>query len=780
MTALLPKGSGRGANGLPAEVTGFVGRRHELAEIKRLLTTAHVITLTGVGGVGKSRLALRAAVDMRRAFPGGVWLAELADLENPELVVEAVAKVVGIQDHSARPGVETLVEGLTGRQALIVLDNCEHLLTACAVLADRLVHALPQLRILTTTRQPLGIAGEQTLDVAPLPLPGEGGTPAAEQPSEGDAVRLFEERAAAVLPDFAVTEANRDAVAEICRKLDGLPLAIELAAVRLRALSVDQVLERLDDRFRLLTAGSRAGPHRQRTLRALIDWSYELCDEQERLLWQRTSVFLGGLDLGAAEEVCSGDGISRTDVVDLVSGLVEKSVLIREEQGGSVRYRLLDTIRQYGRERLAASGQETGLRRRHRDHYRSLAERARCERFGPGYLAWISRLDREHANLRTALEWCLDEPGEALAGLEMASDLLYHWITSSRIGEGRHWLDQLLATGPEPTPQRARALWTGAWLAVIQNDLAPAAAMLEEGRRIAERFGLRGDLAYIAHFSGQLALAEDDSETAVKFSAEAVEAQRALGDPEGLVTALIWLSLAYSARGEAKRAVSYAEEAVAVCEAYQEGWHRAYALMALGVELRRQGALRRAADLEKDGLRINRAVRDVFGSGMNMEVLAWIAADEGRFQRSARLLGFLERIWQALGTAMSSFLHLAKYHDECRARTVEALGEPAFRAEARNGAGLTFDEAIVYALQEERPKAEREPAGGPTAPLTRRETEIAELVAQGLSNRDIASSLVISQRTAEGHIEHILNKLGFNSRTQIAAWLSERRRGEDR
>lgn len=766
-------------NGLPAEVTSFVGRRHELAEVKRLLSGSHVVTLTGVGGVGKSRLALRAAVDLRRAFPGGVWLVELAELSDPGLVEHAVADAIGLADYSRLPELDRLIERLAGRHALIVLDNCEHLLTSCAVLVDALVRSLPHLRVLVTSRQPLGIVSEQTVAVAPLPLPvADGSLSTAESLVECDAVQLFAERAAAVLPGFTVTEANQEAVAAICRRLDGLPLAIELAAVRLRALSAEQVLERLDDRFRLLTAGSRAAPPRQRTLRALIDWSYELCTPGERLLWQRASVFSGGLDLEAAEDVCSGDGIRTGEILDLVSGLVEKSVLVREEQPGSVRYRLLDTIRQYGRERLAASGRMADLQRRHRDHYCRLAARARAEIFSSSQVAWLADLQREHANLRTALEWSYGEPGEEGTGLAMAADLFYHWVTRAHVREGRVWLDQGLAAGAGPEETRVVALWAGAWLAMLQDDTESAAGMVEESRAIAQRLGLERALAYATTCSGAIAMRRGDQSAAIKLLREAADAHRVVGDPAGLALTLIRLCHAHSFMGDGALARSIGEESLVLCETHGDSWHRAYTLMALGVEAWREGDFARAVALEKDGLRFNRMINDIRGAGLNVEVLAWVAASEGRYERAARLLGALEVVWRSLGAQLPGFEHLARYHDQCRARCVEAMGDSAFRAATRRGFRLPYNDAILYALHEEDDQGKRRKQGAAErlAPLTRREAEIAELVARGLSNKDIASALVISQRTAEGHIEHILNKLGFNSRAQIAAWMSERTR----
>ncbi len=775
----------RGQNGLPVEVTGFVGRRHEVAEVKRLLSASRVVTVTGVGGVGKTRLATRVAQDVRRAFPGGVWLIELATLDRADLVVPTVAEAVGVSSRvSSSPTVEVLIEHLAGRNVLLVLDNCEHLLAECAVLVDTLVRALPDLRVLATSRQALGIGSEQTVDLAPLPLPsstGAAGSPLFAEPvDESDAVRLFAERAAAVLPGFQITEANRETVAAICARLDGLPLAIELAAVRLRALSVEQVLERLDDCFRLLTSGSRAAQARQRTLRASIDWSYDLCMEEERLLWQRVSVFHGGLDLEAAEEVCSGDGIAREDVLDLISGLIEKSVLIREErQRTGVRYRLLDTIREYARERLVESGQEAALQRRHRDHFRRRAARARAEVFGPDHLVTSLCLLEEQSNIRAALEWSFTEPCEARTGLETAADLLYHWRVAYQVGEGRRWLDRGLALDPEPSEVRARALAAAAWLAVIQADHETAAALLAESRAIAERLGLKSVLAYVVTYSAMVAMGRGEIDLGLRLYREAADDHRAARDPVGLAVVLNRLCLVHCLRDEGDLAKAVGQESVKLCEEHREHWHRAYAMTALGVQAWRESDLREAATLEQKALRCLDELDDLAGAGLSLEVLAWTAASDRQFERAARLFGVLDRVWHAVDAPLSEFGYLRRYHDECAALTLEAMGETAFQTAFKRGAKMSYGEAIRYALQEGSPqRSQAESVPGRLWPLTRRESEIAELVAQGLSNKDIAAALVISQRTAEGHIEHILDKLGFNSRTQIAAWLSGRARDE--
>ncbi|MFG1823487.1 ATP-binding protein [Microbispora bryophytorum] len=758
--------------GLPAEVTSFVGRRHELAELKRLLGSAHVVTVIGVGGVGKTRLALRAAEEVHRSFPGGVRLVELAALEDPGLLAQAVAEALMVNQHSTRPPLDALVERLQGRQSLIVLDNCEHVLAECAVLVDTLVRALPELRVLATSRQALGISGERIVELAPLPMPGPDGDSAVPL-AESDAVRLFAERAAAVVPGFEVTEENEEAVAEICRRLDGLPLALEMAAVRLRALSVGQVLERLDDRFRLLTGGSRAALPRQRTLRALFEWSYELCTGQERLLWQRVSVFVGCLDLEAAEQVCAGDGIAREDVLELVAGLVDKSVLLRRESDGAVRYCLLDTVRQFGREQLAASGEEATLHRRHRDYYRKITSRAWAELFSSAQQSWVERLQRDHANLRKALDWSLREPGEAETGLAMTAELLYHW-SGYHLSEGAGWFDRSLAAAAEPGEVRAHALWAGAWIALLRGDCATTLARLEEATAIAERLGLRVTLGYIAFLSGMAAVSGGDLENGMRRYEEAAAVHRALGNPIGLALALNRLALANAFLGR-PGVRDLAEECLALCDLYGEGWHRAYALLAMAIDAWHRDDMREACEIDNESLRHNTAVGDQLGLGMNLEAHAWFAAGEQKYERAARLLGVVRTCWQAVGARLPEFRYMGRWHDECEAATREALGEHAFQAEVSRGAAMTREEALAYAVLERAPAA-RGPAPfeGRIAPLTRRETEIAHLVAEGLSNKDIAGRLVISQRTAEGHIEHILDKLGFKSRAQVAAWVQER------
>ncbi|MFD1496287.1 ATP-binding protein [Streptosporangium lutulentum] len=763
---------------LPAEVTGFVGRRHEVAEVKRLLSGAHVVTLTGAGGVGKTRLALRVAADVRRAFRNGVWLVELAALDKPELLVQTVAEALEIRDRSPRPPLKVLTDHLRDKQALMVLDNCEHLLQDCAVLAEKLVRAAPDLRVLVTSRQALGVDGEHTLTVPPLALPDSGlARPSTEALAQSDAVRLFAERAGAVLADFAVTDDNREAVEGICRRLDGLPLAIELAAVRLRALSVQQLLDRLDDRFRLLTSGSRAVLPRHQTLRALIDWSYALCTDQERALWERVSVFAGDLDLEAAETVCSGDGIASGEIVDLVIGLVDKSVLVREEYPSGVRYRLLETIRQYGRDRLRESGEEEDLRRRHRDWCQGLVARAEQEWFGPGQVRWFARLRGEHSNLRAALDFCLTARGEAERGLAVATAMRFYWIAAGFLHEGRCWLDPLLAADAAPTVSRARALCVNARLAVLQSDFAAAESMLEESRALAGRFDDAATLAQIMYVSGLSALVRQDLTRAATLLENAVDRHRELDDQVGVVNSLMYLATAHSFLGHSRRALTLFETCLGLCEARSEHWFRSYVLSVFAIEMWRQGDTARAIEMESESIRLKQPFNDRLGIALCVEVMAWIAAGKGDCECAAQLLGALRGIWRSVGGPL--FGYLAEYHSQCEAVVRSALGVKRFDVALRKGAGLTFEGALACALREKASAGEQPEEADRPSPLTRRETEIAQLVAQGLSNKEIAASLVIAQRTAEGHIEHILSKLGFHSRAQVAVWVGERTRAPE-
>ncbi|MFC7585982.1 ATP-binding protein [Nonomuraea antimicrobica] len=758
MTAVTTHTSRGRPGGLPAEVTSFVGRRHEVTEVRRLLAASRAVTLTGTGGVGKTRLAVRVGQEVRRAFRDGVWLVELGALDCPDVLADAVAEALEIRD-GAGPPLTALTGHLRDKQALIILDNCEHLLDACAVLADTLLRRAPELRILATSRQALGIAGEQSLPVPPLNLPDcrTARTSSLDGFLQSESVRLFAERGRAAHPGFAVTDDNREVVCHIVRRLDGLPLAIELAAVRLRALSAQQLLDRLDDRFRLLSAGRRAVLPRHQTLRALIDWSYALCSHEERLLWQRASVFAGDGPGGGR-----GGLLRRRDRPPGRRGPGDRpGGQVRADTRGPSGRRPLpdagDPARLRGRA-PGRSGERAALRERHRGYYRDLAARARAELFGPDQVRWLRRLQAEHANLRTALESGLASRETSAESLSMATDLLYHWITSYYPGEGRGWLERALATAPgparSPAPLRGRALWAAAWLAIIQADLPAATRLLRESERIGRRLGDASILGYVALFRGMAAMCAGRAPEAIDLYRQALEHHRGTGDPAAAALTLIRLSMAYSFLGRSPEAVRAGQECLELCDAHGEGWHRAYMMTALGMEMWRQGDLTRATELERGSLSFDRSLDDLLGAGVTIEVLAWIAATRGDFQRAARLLGVLRGVWGAVGAPLSGFGHLAGYHEECRERTRAALGEAAYETALRRGAALGPREALAYALGEDpagvRASRTRPGDGDGAAVLTRREHEIAGLVARGLTNKEIAAALVIAQRTAEG------------------------------
>ncbi|MET0495106.1 MAG: AAA family ATPase, partial [Actinoplanes sp.] len=407
---------------LPAEVTSFVGRRHDVTSVRRMLSTSRLVTLTGAGGVGKTRLGQRVGLEVRRAFPDGVWLVELAELRDEDLVAVTVAEALGVREESVRPDAPGLADFLADRRALLILDNCEHLVAACADLAEKLLRACPDLSILVTSRQPLRIAGEATLTVQPLSVPEPDAACTPADLPRYESASLLVERATAVLPGFEVTEANAATIAALCQALEGMPLAIELAVARLRVLTLEQILDRLTDRYRLLTSGARNAPARQQTLRALIDWSWELCSERERVLWSRLSVFSGGFELDAAEHIATDETLPAEAILDLVASLVDQSVISRTGDGPRARYKMLEVVREYGAARLAEAEGQLVVGRRHSEWYARLAAYGDAQWVSPDQAALMLRLRHEQANLRVALEFAVTEGPPELA-LRFAADL---------------------------------------------------------------------------------------------------------------------------------------------------------------------------------------------------------------------------------------------------------------------------------------------------------------------------------------------------------------------
>ncbi|MFJ8536476.1 ATP-binding protein [Streptomyces sp. NPDC093591] len=822
---------------LPVETTSFVDRRDELAAGRELLARTRLVTLTGPGGVGKTRLATRIASGVRRAFPDGVRVVHLSGLHDPALVPLAAADALDLHDHTAQPPLQALVERVRDRRLLLLVDNCEHLLPACAELAAALLHGTTGVRILATSRHRLGLTEEHLLEVRPLPVPDPDGD--LSGPEGCPALALFADRAAAVVPGFRLTAANRAAVARLCRRLDGLPLAIELAAVRMRVLDVGQLLDRLDDRYRLLTGGSPAALPRHQTLRAAVDWSHELCTEREQLVWARLSVLAGSFDLETAEAVCDPalpafeergargrsplagvegaepleDGTGRggggenppattphihpDDVLDAVTGLVDKSVLSRESGPDGIRYRLLDTLRHYGLDRLRRlPGEEPAARRRQRDWMLRRATACESAWFGPGQREIVARLRADQDNLRTALDFSLATPGERLAGLRLVGTLWFYWHACGAPREGRYWLDRALAANPEPTRERARGLWIAGLLAAATHDLAEGLALAREARALARDLDDQAEAAHAEYVIGVITLFMDDLPTALKH----FEASVARGPVPGQHLSLhgldqVELACALGFLGEAERAVEVCERARRTCERHGEEWVHSYVLRMLALAHTVQRDWRRAEHHARHALRLKLAVHDVTGIALTLDLLAHVATQAGAPERAAVLLGAADRVWAGIDRDRwgSAALNQARRDSETRAG--EALGRPDFQRAYERGAALDLAEAVEYAVhdrgQPQRPAAAHKTNGRthshhPTAGvrlthhatgarLTRRETEVAELVAQGLANQQIADRLVIARRTAEGHVERILGKLGFSNRSQIAAWMAAQR-----
>ncbi|MGH3376690.1 MAG: LuxR C-terminal-related transcriptional regulator [Actinoallomurus sp.] len=759
-------GRDRGSN-LPAEVTSFVNRRRELGEIKHLLSIARLVTLTGVGGVGKTRLALRVADEVQRSFNDGVWLVEFAQLKDGLLLARTVAGALDFAEQSIQPPMVMLTENLKNAQMLLVLDNCEHLVDACASLVNTLLPSAAGLRIIATSRQPLGAEGEHIIDVASFSTPNIDGM-SHEPVINYDAITLFTDRAVAAAPTFELNDGNVPTVARLCNRLDGIPLAIELAVVRLRALSVEQILERLGNRFDLLSSERRAALPRQQTLRAMIDWSFDLCSPLEQMLWKRLSVFVGSFDLMAVEDVFAGSEVPHEQVTGGLMSLVDKSILVREESPLGPRYRLLETVRQYGQDRLREDG-EKGPVRRHRDYYLRLALKAESEYFGPAQNNWAIRLRLELPNLRAALHDFCSDPREIEAGLCMGAALRTLWVYSGFVGEGKDWLGLLLETDSAATRARAKALWVYAWLTILKGDITTAITILEEGRSIAEQLGDESSLAYIANLSCMALMVQGDISSAGNCADEAFSRHRATMDTVGMVHDQVRQATVALLSGNLDFAIDICEECIDRIEGYREQWLRSYVLWFYGIAVWRKGDLKRATELERESIKLKDPFDDVLGYIHCLGVLAWIAENTGQHERCALIFGALDSIRRETGLTIHNYL--MSYHDQSMSDTRRVLGDLRYKETFHRGAKLSIREAIVFALEEVRrtdvPGCDRSNI------LTHREWDVAQLISQGLSNKKIADKLVISQRTAEGHVENILTKLGFRSRAQVARWVAE-------
>jgi predicted ATPase/DNA-binding CsgD family transcriptional regulator len=756
---------------LPTQTSTFIGRKSELVEVRRQLESSRLLTLTGPGGVGKTRLAVEGGFQTRRAFPDGVWLVDLAALEDGERLADIVATALGVEDRSVRVAKEKLGDFLMDRLTLVTLDNCEHLRDACAELIDYLLRRAPRLRVLATSRQPLEIAGERVLTVEPLPIPDLDGSESLEDMARCDAVALLIDRATAVQPSFALHTGNRDSVASLCTRLDGLPLAIELAATRLRSLSVEQIVARLDDRFELLTRGNSIALSRQQTLRALIDWSYDLCTDEQRLLWARLSVFPGEFDLEAVENVCSGPGVAPGAVVDLIDDLVARSVISARLTSRGVRYRMLETIRQYGREILTAGGQESELRRRHRDHYVRLAVDLCAQWCGPNQSEILTRLRVENTNFAAAIDWSLSEPGEEEAALELVSALRYHWTLGGFLATGRRRLEQVLSVARHPTPARGNALWVAAWVALLVGQRDAASARVRECERLALALGDEHLRAYVLLLRGSIGLFSGDLTSASSQFDEGISLMLRVGDTAALLWGAFQHSLVLSHAGDHPRAQDRCEEAIRIARRFGESWAQGEAMWAQAFDRWLGGDVDGDPEaLARRALAITPNANHV-STVLTVELLAWIAASQGRHEEAARLLGACAAVWESFGADIDAFGPVfAEHSAECREEVIEQLGGPLFETMFTEGRARWQD---LLGIGKPGSAAPEKPSAPAVPILTRREGEVAELIAKGMTNKAIAAKLLLSCRTVDGHVERLFAKINVSSRAQVATWVAQ-------
>jgi predicted ATPase/DNA-binding CsgD family transcriptional regulator len=789
---------------IPVHLTSFVGREREIAELTQLLDDVRLLTLVGAGGVGKTRLALRLARDLESSVADGVWVVELAALQDPDLVAYAVAATLNVRERPDASIRAALCEILQARELVLVLDNCEHLLAACAELVQDLLLACPRLRVVATSRQPLGVSGEATWRVPSLAVL-DPRVASGDELGASDAVRLFLDRSRSVLPGFALTDLNAASVAQICRRLDGIPLAIELAAARVNALGVEQILARLDDRFRLLADASRRVPARHRTLAATVEWSHDLLTDDEKLLFRRLAVFAGGWTLEAAEAVCSGDGLQAEEVFDRLSRLADRSLVVVEGQETVARYGLLETLRQYGWQRLEASGEAAILRDRHLNWYLALAQRADAAFNGPAQAMWLTVLEREHDNARAALRWCLDSSANDRA-LALATAYASFWeIRGHRYRtEGRRWLeDGLAASSPDaPGPTWARAAYWAGTFAAEQFDFRRAVVLLQDSLDRCEVLQDQRGRAEALHGLGQVALQQGDYAQAKDRLSRSGQLARELGDQLMLAWVLRALGSVARAQGDPDQALSLANESLVLCRTIGDDHQAGHVLDQIGEAHRdrrdldlataahargmallaaagceegvnssryRQACLARArgnpaqaialAAQSLQGYRVLGNRRDVPAC---LDLLAEIVVG-AEPARATRLFAAAEAIRESMAVSLPPADRAAREAGIASARA--ALTPDGFAVAWSAGRATLSDDAIDLALTK--------PRLFESSPLTARELEVAILVGRGHSNKELAAALVVSVRTAEAHVTNVLNKLALRSRAQLAVWAAE-------
>jgi predicted ATPase/DNA-binding CsgD family transcriptional regulator len=737
---------------LPAEATSFIGRRRELGEVRQRLTTARLVSLVGPGGVGKTRLALRAATGVARRFPGGAWLVELAEVGDPALVTNAVMAALDLRDQAALEPRAMVLSYLRDKRMLLVVDNCEHLLPAVTRLADAVLKAAPFVRILATSREPLAVAGEHVVPVPPLDLP-----PVSSPLSrlrQNEAVLLFAERAVARAGRFELTAANQAAVVDLCRRLDGLPLAIELAAVRTRVLAPQQILDRLTDRFALLTGGG--ADSRQQTLRTTIDWSHDLLTTAEQAQLRRLCVFAGRFTL---EDV---EALSDAPSFDVLSSLVDKSLVLKEDVGTVATYRLHETMREYARLRLAESGETEAVESRWADYYRARCRQSAVEaRYR--LVEWLGWMELEIDNIRAVLQRYVLR-ADVARGLELTNALSWYWVTRAT-SEGTRWFDSLLASAARLPQPPGLAFFLRGFLAVLQYDPGAAAPVLERAVAAARA---AGHVSLESLSLGMAAIAEHmagDRDACRRLLAAADQASAGLGFPETIML-LQARTLTSLFDNDLATASAAAAEGVRLSREAGDLYSLEMMLLNLGAASLLSGDADGAEPLFTESLRLARELDDRVGQYCLLDLLACRVAETGRPGLAARLLGAAETVQASAGASVLP--HVDTLIDRAKQSARSALGPSTFDKEFQAGQRLSRTAAIDLALG-----LAPAPDEAPSPPTLReREAQIAELVADGLSNKQIAAKLFLSPHTVDSHIRSIMNKLGCGSRAQIAAWMA--------
>ena len=756
----------RRSGNLPAEATSFIGRRRELAEVREKLGAARLISLVGPGGVGKTRLAVRIAADLARGFRDGAWLVELADVRDPALVSNAAMAALDLRDQAFTEPLVLLLSYLKDKELLLLLDNCEHLLGSAAQVAADVIKAAPGVRVLATSREPLAIAGEHVVPVPPLELPTGSAAESLARLRQNEAVMLLTERAAAASGTFELSGANQIAVAEVCRRLDGLPLAIELAAVRTRVLTVEQIRDRLNDRFGLLTGGGRAALPRHQTLRTTIDWSYELLAGAERALLRRLCVFSGRFTLEDVEAVCTADDVPVANALDLLSSLVDKSLVMKEDVAGVACHRLHETMREYSALKLREAGEEVVVGERCTDYYWSRCQQATAEaRYRlPDWLEWM---DLEIDNIRAVLRHCLTRR-DARRGLDLVTSAGWYWITRATT-EGVRWLDELQACGPGNPEGQFWAYYLRGFLAVLKADPTGARPPLQRALATARELGQPTLLAQALSMASIAENMAGDPGSARRLLDDSAVVADHLDDFPARISLLQARALDGFFQGDIETVKSAAAEGVRLGREVGDLYSLEMMLLNAGGTALITGDLEQAKSFYTEALRIAQRIDDRVAEYALLDGLGCVAAGSGQARLAAQLIGAAETIRIQAGASLIPIL--APLIEQAEASAVAALGQSKFDSEMDAGKRLGRDEAIRLALGEPAQVSVGAPPNG-VALLGKREAEVARLVAEGLSNKRIGARLFISERTVDSHVRNILNKLGFNSRAQIAGWIA--------